>query len=128
MIFFEDIEVDTCSAIVVALTVSKSDELDEIFISDEIFRKEDDLIYLIIFITIRSSFFRELELDSDDGLYPLSTTCLIELESSIHIPSIRDRYSRLTELFRTLSETFWSSESFLESIVSMRMKVDKRHE
>lgn len=127
MVFFQYFEINTWTPIIISLFLGKCDELDQVFISIEIFRKKDYFEYFIIFITIGSSFFRELELDSDDRLDPLSSTCLIELKSSIHIPSIRDRNSRLSKLSGSLGETFWSRECSLEGIMSVCMKMDKRH-
>jgi hypothetical protein len=101
------------------------DELDEIFISSVAHCKEHDLIYFIIFITIGSSFFRELELDTDDGLDLMFDTRLIELERSIHITNIRDCDSSLTEFLSSFYESLRISECLLESIVSMSMQVNE---
>ena len=127
MVLFEKLEVDAWSTRYISFQLGFGNEVYEIFISIEIFRKKHDLIEFIIFITVLSSFFREGELDSDNRLDSFFFTGFIELESTIHIPSISNRDGSLPELFRALRESEWITESSLESIVSVRMEMDERH-
>ena len=102
-------------------------EIDEVLVSAEIFGKEDDLIELIILLSIVSSFFRESKLHSDDRLDPFFFACLIELKSTVHIPTVSDGNSTLTKLFCSLGKLLWISKCSLECIVCMSMEVDERH-
>ena len=101
------------------------DELDQVFVSSVVAGEEDDLIYLIVLISIGSSFFGQLELHSDDWLDRVLDTRLIELERPIHIARIRDGNSGLTEFLGPFDESLRISECLLERIVSMSMQVDE---
>ena len=126
-ISFEKVKINPRTTIVVSFELWESDELDEVPIARMILRKEDDLIEFIVFLTIGSSLFRDRELDSDDGLHSMFSTGLIEFESSIEIPCIRDGNGGLTEFDGSFRELHRISECPLESIVCMGMEMDEWH-
>ena len=57
-ILFEESKVNSRSPIVVSLELRYRDELDQIFVSSVVLGEEDDLVYLIVLVSIGSSFFR----------------------------------------------------------------------
>ena len=101
------------------------DELDQVFVSSVVAGEEDNLIYLIVLVSVGSSFFGQLELDSDDRLDLMLDTRFIELERPIHITRIRDGDSGLTEFLGSFDESLRISECLLEGIVSMGMQMDE---
>ncbi len=125
--FLYKFKINSWTTIIVSFELGSSYEFDKVPVSRIVFRKKNDLIYFIIFITIGSSFFRKKKLNTDNRFHSLLYTRLIKLKRSIHISSIRYGNCFLSEFFCSFNEFFRGSQGFLKCIMCMCVKVNKRH-
>ena len=127
MVFLKKLKINTWSTIIITLQLGTCNKINKILISRIVHCQKNYLVYLIILISIWSSFFRKLEFHSNNWFDSLMNTGLIKFKSTIHITSICNSNSWLSELLSSFGKTPWISECLLKCIMRMCMKMDERH-